>query len=67
MKPTVGYFKTAPCFCVGKDAPLLKLVYGMHNILQILITEKANIVENQKLFGLALSSTSEVITTFSLF
>ena len=65
MKPTGGFFETAPCFCFGKDAPLLQVVNGMHNILLIRY-RKTNMAENQLLFGLALSSTSEV-TTFSLF
>ena len=38
------------------------------NLLILLIRyHKTNMAENQQLFGLTLSSTSEVITTFSLF
>ena len=59
------FFETAPCFCVGKDVPLLQVVNRMHNILLIRY-RKTTMAENQLLFGLALSSTSEV-TTFSLF
>ena len=33
MKLTGGFFETAPCFCVGKDVPLLQVVNRMHNIL----------------------------------
>ena len=40
----------------------------LDNLLILLIRyHKTNMAENQQLFGLALSSTSEVITIFSLF
>ena len=66
MKSTGVFLETAPCFCVRKDAPLLHVVNRMHNTLLIRY-RKTNMAEYQRLFSLALSSTSEVITTFSLF